>query len=111
MATNRLLQGNAGRQTKKVLIEADRQGLPLRLVVHDDISLFGFKYADQLVEIMENTVKTSVPMRAKRKIGRDYAEASGYGKKKIDGVEHEFRPCPDGDVSFMDSFQWVPVSH
>jgi DNA polymerase I-like protein with 3'-5' exonuclease and polymerase domains len=113
VALNRLLQGSAGVQTKKMLIEADRQGLPLQTVVHDDTSLSGHQYADLLVEIMQNVVKTSVPMRAKRKIGKDYADASGYGVREILGEDgssykEEFRPLPDAPASeFMEAWAWV----
>lgn len=114
IAPNRVAQGNAGVQTKLALIEADRCGLPLQLVVHDDISLSGSRYRKQLVDIMQDVVKLHVPMRAKEKCGADYAAASGYGGYKVtleDGTveQFEFRPVPKQGVNFMESFEYVKV--
>ena len=108
-ALNRLLQGNSGRQIKKILIAADAAGLPLQLVVHDAISLSGAEHAPLLTEIMENTVKLSVPVPTDGNIGRDYAEASGYGKRKnAEGKTEIYRPTWEADeADFMESFQWV----
>lgn len=109
VATNRLLQGNAGVQTKLALIELHRQGVPVQTVVHDELNASGRQWEKIIREVMETIVPTSVPMIADVGFGRDYAEASGYGSKKIEGVVHEYRPTSFG-ADFMESFQWVPVT-
>lgn len=106
---NRLLQGDSGIMTKLVLIELDRLGVPVATVVHDEINFSGSKYRQLAIEVMEGIVENSVPMRVDWGEGSDYAEAGGYGSKKIDGIVHEFRPTSGGET-FMESFDWIPLA-
>lgn len=61
-AFNQLTQGSAFDQTALCMIKAYEQGLPVMLTIHDELNLSGNEeQAQQLKDIMENTVKLSIP--------------------------------------------------
>lgn len=75
-AFNRIGQGEASDQMKLTLIEADREGIPIQMSVHDefDFSFTDIKQPRRLKEL-QMTVKTySVPMQCDLEIGPSWGE-------------------------------------
>ncbi len=76
-AFNRAVQGSAGCQTKKALVDMDNAGLAIMLQVHDEIpvSVADLSEAKRAAEIMENAWPLHVPSRVDYAIGNNWAEA------------------------------------
>jgi DNA polymerase I-like protein with 3'-5' exonuclease and polymerase domains len=76
-AMNKLIQGSAADQTKKAMIEADAQGIPIALQVHDELNLSVQSPVEStiLMQIMQDTVKLRVPMRVDVGLGPSWGEA------------------------------------
>lgn len=76
-ALNRLIQGSAADQTKISMIELDRQGILLRLQVHDEVCLSAKDKKEALLvkEIMENTYKLAVPNKVDLEVGASWGTA------------------------------------
>lgn len=88
-AMNSLIQGSAARQTKLVMREAWRAGLPPILQMHDELDWsFSEKWqAVRCEEIMRDTVKLSVPVVVDAEFGRSWGEAAAVKEKQPDGTE------------------------
>lgn len=76
-ALNRLIQGSAGDQTKKAMVDADEAGFALQLQVHDelDLTVADREEAMRLKDIMEHCVKLTVPSKVDVEIGPSWGEA------------------------------------
>lgn len=76
---NRLIQGSSADQTKKALVEADREGYYLQLQVHDEIgsSVQNREEAEGLAVLMENCVQLRVPSKVDVEIGPSWGESMG----------------------------------
>jgi DNA polymerase I-like protein with 3'-5' exonuclease and polymerase domains len=70
-AFNRVGQGSAADQMKATLVAADREGIPVQLVVHDefDFSFTDIRQALRLKELQETTVTFNVPMKVDLEVG------------------------------------------
>jgi len=70
-ALNRLIQGSAGDQTKKAMIDLDAAGFDIRLPIHDDVNAFlpDASKAKEMAEVMINAVKLEIPVLVKAKLG------------------------------------------
>lgn len=77
-ALNRLIQGSAGDQIKKSLVELHKEKIKILLTVHDEngLSLKDRKEAKYAKEIMENCVPLSVPSVVDVDMGRSWGEAT-----------------------------------
>ncbi|MDJ0953380.1 MAG: DNA polymerase [Acidimicrobiia bacterium] len=77
-ALNRLIQGSAGDQTKRALVEVDKAGYFLQLQVHDEIdgSVEKKKHAEEIGEIMCNVYSLSVPSKVDVEVGPSWGEAA-----------------------------------
>lgn len=75
-ANNRVGQGSAADQMKATLVEADKAGIPVQMVIHDefDFSFTDIRQARHLKELQENTVKFSVPMLVDLEIGDNWGD-------------------------------------
>lgn len=75
-AFNRIGQGDAADQMKSTLVAADREGIPVQAVVHDefDFSFYDIRVPRRLKELQESTVKFSVPMKVDLEIGPNWGE-------------------------------------
>jgi len=73
---NRVGQGSAADQMKATLVAADKAGIPIQLIVHDEFD-FSYKTLDQakhLRELQMTVVKFSVPMKVDLEIGPNWGE-------------------------------------
>jgi len=75
-ALNKLIQGSGAHQTKKALVELDKEGFPLQLTVHDE---FGYSGDDEdearrMGEITCNAVVIRVPFRCDIEAGTNYGD-------------------------------------
>lgn len=73
-ALNKLIQYAAAWQTKKALVQLDREGFPLQVTIHDE---FGFSTSDmvqarRMGEIMCEVFRLRVPSRVDVKRGKSY---------------------------------------
>lgn len=75
-AFNRVGQGSAADQMKATLIEADKEGIPIQLVVHDefDFSFTDINQAKRLKELQMTVVQFSVPMKVDLEVGPSWGE-------------------------------------
>lgn len=75
-AFNRIGQGSAADQMKATLVEADRQGIPIQMAVHDefDFSFTDIRQPKLLKELQMNVVKFSVPMKVDLEIGPSWGK-------------------------------------
>ncbi len=77
-ALNRLIQGSAADQTKKAMIDLDKEGINPMIQIHDElaISLNGDPEVEKkVIDIMENTIEMSVPSKVDVAIGNNWGEA------------------------------------
>jgi DNA polymerase-1 len=75
-ALNSLIQGSAADMTKKAMLECHKEGWTPHLQVHDELcfSLNNPKNeAPRIKEIMETTVKLSIPVLVDCDIGNNWA--------------------------------------
>lgn len=75
-APNRLIQGSSAYQIKYAMRDADREGVPLQLQVHDelDLTVWSEKEARDLEEIMLNAIPCEVPAKVDIEIGPNWGE-------------------------------------
>lgn len=75
-ALNRLIQGSAGDQVKKAMVEVDRAGHYLTLQVHDelDASIKDRAEGEAIADIMQNVITMSVPFRVDVEVGPSWGE-------------------------------------
>lgn len=90
-AFNRIGQYEASMQMKKTAIEADKAGIPLQLIVHDefDFSFTELRQAKDLRELQLNVVKFGVPMLVDLEIGPSWGEGVKVEKFDWFGTWHE----------------------
>jgi len=77
-AINKLVQSSAAYQMKQAMINADAAGLMPPLQIHDelcDTTDDGDPDGTLLKEIMENSIKLSVPNKVDLEIGPSWGEA------------------------------------
>ena len=76
-ALNRLIQGSAADQTKKAMLELDKEGDLPHIQVHDelDFSVANNKDKDRIKEIMETCVKLEVPSKVDVECGTSWGDA------------------------------------
>jgi DNA polymerase-1 len=73
-----LIQGSAADQTKKAMIDLDKEGINPMIQIHDElaISLNGDPEVEKkVIDIMENTIEMSVPSKVDVAIGNNWGEA------------------------------------
>jgi DNA polymerase I-like protein with 3'-5' exonuclease and polymerase domains len=70
-ALNRWVQGSAGDQMKKAMVDIAAAGYNIQIQVHDEISgsRKSRQEAEEIARIMENAIKLTVPSRAEVEIG------------------------------------------
>lgn len=77
-AFNRVGQGSAADSMKATLIEADKEGIPVQLAVHDEFDFSRPKgdraMSERLRELQMNTVRFSVPMKVDVEVGPSWGE-------------------------------------
>lgn len=76
-ALNSVIQGSSADQTKMAMVQADEEGIPIQITVHDELDT-GMADPDQqkrLVEIMKTVCKTTVPFY----VGVDVSRNWGVG--------------------------------
>lgn len=71
-ALNKLVQGSAADQMYMALTEADRQGIPIICIVHDEFCIQGVENAEKMKKIMESVVELKVPMLAEVEVGSSW---------------------------------------
>ena len=73
-ALNRLIQGSSADQIKQAMIDADDRNIELQLQVHDelDMTIYFRPEAEELAEIMRDSVACRVPMKVDTEIGPDW---------------------------------------
>lgn len=71
-----MAQGSSGDQMKIALVNLYKEGLDVRLSVHDEANLFitDKKEAILAKEIMEEAVTISIPTRAEVEVGTSWGE-------------------------------------
>ena len=76
-ALNRLIQGSAADQTKKAMIELDKEDYLAHIQVHDelDFSVASEKDKCKIKDIMENCVKLEVPSKVDVECGDNWGDA------------------------------------
>ena len=73
-----MIQGSAADQTKKAMIDLDKEGINPMIQIHDElaISLNGDPEVEKkVIDIMENTIEMSVPSKVDVAIGNNWGEA------------------------------------
>lgn len=78
-ALNRLIQGSAADQTKTAMVLADEAGLKLQLQVHDELCMSVSKReeAEQLAQIMRDSIPLKLPMKVDIEIGNSWGDSMG----------------------------------
>jgi DNA polymerase I-like protein with 3'-5' exonuclease and polymerase domains len=78
-ALNRLIQGSAADQTKKAMIELDKEEYLAHIQVHDelDFSVASDKDKNRIKNIMENCVELAVPSKVDVECGKNWGDAGG----------------------------------
>lgn len=71
-ALNKLVQGSAADQMYAALLEADKQGVDIIAIVHDEFCVEGLESAIKMKHIMETVVQLEVPMPAEVKEGTSW---------------------------------------
>ena len=75
-ALNKLIQGSAADMTIQCMIDAYKEGLPVLLVVHDELVMSGTKeQALRLKEVMESCLDLDIPIVADLGEGENWNEA------------------------------------
>ncbi len=76
-ALNRLIQGSAADQTKRAMVEADREGFELQLQVHDEICLSVERpeTAHGLADCMREAIELRVPSKVDVEIGKSWGDS------------------------------------
>jgi len=77
-ALNRLIQGSAADQTKKAMIDLDKEGITPMIQIHDELAISlkdDPETKKKIIDIMENTIEMSVPSKVDVAIGNNWGEA------------------------------------
>ena len=78
-ALNRVIQGSSADQTKRALVEVDREGYHIMLQVHDELdnSVDSRQEAERISEIMAQAVTSEyVPFRVDTELGPNWGEVA-----------------------------------
>jgi DNA polymerase I-like protein with 3'-5' exonuclease and polymerase domains len=77
-AGNRIVQGSAGDQTREAMVNADAEGIPLQLQVHDELThtIWSPEEALHCREIMEAALPCSVPSKVDIEVGANWGDIS-----------------------------------
>ena len=77
-ALNRIIQGSAADQIKKAMLDADAAGFNIQLQVHDelDMSVESKEHAQQLGEIMKDSLQLQVPNKVDVEVGPNWGDIS-----------------------------------
>lgn len=77
-ALNRLIQGSSGDQTKEAMVQADAAGFRIQLQVHDELdhSAEHRKEAEELGQLMRESIIANVPFKVDTEIGPSWGEAA-----------------------------------
>lgn len=91
-AFSRIGQGGAADQMKATLVAADRAGIPVRAIVHDefDFSTSSIKQVKQLAELQRETVKFNVPMLVDSEIGTSWGSLKKVSKLEAAGTLDQY---------------------
>jgi DNA polymerase I-like protein with 3'-5' exonuclease and polymerase domains len=85
---NRVIQGSSGDQTKRAMVEIDREmpDLWMNLQVHDELanSVEHPKQAESAARIMRDCIPAKVPFRVDIELGNSWGESMGYEWKDND---------------------------
>lgn len=86
-AFSRIGQGGAADQMKATLVAADRAGIPIQAVVHDefDLTCSSIKMVDELKQLQMETVKFNVPMLVDSEIGPNWGRLKKVSKLREKG--------------------------
>ena len=77
-ALNRLIQGSAADQTKKAMVDLDKEGITPMIQIHDELAISlkdDPETQKKIIDIMENTIEMSVPSKVDVAIGKNWGEA------------------------------------
>lgn len=90
-ALNRIIQGSSADQTKKALVDADAAGLPVLLQVHDEIDMSASSEhrANELAQIMCDTLPMGVPAKVDLELGKSWGDsmAEAPRSRELMGVD------------------------
>ena len=80
---NRLIQGSGADQTKRAMVECDREGFDIILQVHDEIpfGVEGPPEAERAADVMRNCVKLELPSKVDVEIGESWGHSMGWNGK------------------------------
>ena len=75
-ALNRLIQGSAADQTKKVMVNLYKEGIVPHIQIHDelDISIESKEHANKIIDIMQNAVSLHVPNKVDYESGENWGD-------------------------------------
>ena len=77
-ALNRLIQGSAADQTKKAMVELDKEGITPMIQIHDELAISlndDPEVQKKIIDVMENSIEMSVPSKVDVAIGKNWGEA------------------------------------
>ena len=77
-ALNRLIQGSAADQTKKAMVELDKEGITPMIQIHDELAISlndDLEVQKKIIDVMENSIEMSVPSKVDVAIGKNWGEA------------------------------------
>jgi DNA polymerase I-like protein with 3'-5' exonuclease and polymerase domains len=84
-ALNRIIQGTAGDQVKKALVDADRAGIFLQIQVHDEVgaSVWDRRDAKLLSEIMCDGMGAEIPFVSDIELGKSWGDSMKQGAIRL----------------------------
>ena len=77
-ALNRLIQGSAADQTKKAMVELDKEGITPMIQIHDELAISlndDPEVKKKIIDVMENSIEMSVPSKVDVAVGKNWGEA------------------------------------
>jgi len=77
-ALNRLIQGSAADQTKKAMVELDKEGITPMIQIHDELAISlndDPEVQKKIIDVMENSIEMSVPSKVDVAVGKNWGEA------------------------------------
>jgi DNA polymerase I-like protein with 3'-5' exonuclease and polymerase domains len=94
-AFSRIGQGTAADQMKATLVEADKEGIPLQMAVHDefDYTEYDPKRMRRLKELQMYTVRANVPMQVDQEVGANWGEIYKDGSDKAKEFLSRWETC------------------
>jgi len=78
-ALNKLIQGSAADMTKKAMLDLYKEGIIAHVQIHDElcVSVKDDKHAEQIKQIMEDSVTLEVPNKVDYEFGNNWGEING----------------------------------